>query len=262
MIFATYCAATLTALSPAFLQDSGSQPGQDLSVTVLDTRDLAEIFGDQIDRTMNSLCAMVGAGCASLADGVYAVGATPGQAEAIHEVLDGMRELHDNRYDTELVMIGMTGLDLPNIGSSLTLTGDAAARVRHSIREGASVGFDASTTINYIADLQPVVSDSAVGYAPGIEQVLSGLQAEVSISSTLGGIELSLRGSVTDVSVADVNLNLLGGDSLLLQVPTVSSRSIAGSQKLQFGELTVVSVLSGFEPGESIVIAVRVSELP
>lgn len=251
---------------PASIDDAtqprSNQPA-DAGVSLIDVRDLAGPLGQsdrELHNTMMALAEMVGAIAARVGDGVFAVRATPDQVASLTSTLDALRDMHRGHFVVDLVVLRHEGSDAPAIGARAPENAVPEARFRVAVREGVSASLEVGSTIDYISKWQPVVSDSSVGYDVTIGQVGAGLRATLSLAGVEGGVEIALTGSLARVQLAEHQLALLDDRSLPVQVPTTTTRSISAAQRVGMGELLVVNVVSGFEEGESIVVAVRVGE--
>ncbi len=129
------------------------------------------------------------------------------------------------------------------------------------VGEGDNAFVRAMESETYISGYQPVVSDSAVAYDPGTDEMETGVEMEITVEGAGDdAVEISLEGRIAKGEVRSQTLKL-GDSSLPIGLPFVRDRNIEADITLPTSDTpTVVASLPGFELGTRLVIAVQVAD--
>lgn len=213
--------------------------------------------------TVASLARLVSMQAEIVTDGVYAIAGSAAAHAQFAETLDQLRGLESEHFTVDLRILTITADEPPAIGSTMTTQSGATInhRVLAAVKQRSAVSFAVQTETTYIQGWSPVVSDSAIGYQSNVDEVTSGLEAEVTIDDRLGnGVRIVVRGGVSEADVV-VSREPLTGDGLTIGLPIVTTRSFDSVASAMFNTPTVVASMTGFEPGEHLVAVVTVRTL-
>lgn len=294
----TVLAAASTSLAArCVVQPVGGEEGaSEPTLRLYDVRDLAVAMaqppseegdgddGEPLDLMLDRIASPLVHDYYKLADGLFTITADHAAHETLIRLLNDVRDLYREPYEIELVHYAVAAADSPLIGSGAVPVDDGSlTRLRQVAIHRVAAALRSTASHAYVADWQPVVADSAVGYDPEVHLVEDGLQLEATVGSDHAAdhanrddrIHLSLSGTIAQafielIPVPVATASAVGetasgpaeaGQPLALGLPNVMTRDVRADLDLPLNRLTVVSVVEGFEPGQSIVIAAAVRRL-
>lgn len=191
-----------------------------------------------------------------LADGVFTVIGEEGAQSEFISLLEQVRKLYRGQYEVEIACYSAAAP--PEIGTAAKLD-SASIRVRQAVSRRQETRIEAARTILYIAKWQPVVADNSVAYDAQTERMTAGLQVRILVGAgpDLGdSVDVRIRGEVSDVSMKELTVPLLGDgkNGLPVQLPTLTMRTINADGRIG-REPRVIGVVPGLKEGEVLVIA-------
>lgn len=235
------------------------------------------------DLVVSRLCEQLSLQKEALVEGVYLITGEDAQHEQFVKLLEDVRSLYQGAYELEILVYPAPAAQAPAIGSDAEPQ-SVTIRTRQVIGRRVESRIAVTEEISYIRDWQPVVGNESVGYDPDPGTVTKGLRLIV----TAGGVEhaapeparrtgrpaseadapqsvvsLRLSGSLTDAVVEKQSSPLapLSGGSLELGLPRLSTRTIESDLRIVPGRTTVLAVVPGTKPGDTLVIAGTLREL-
>ncbi len=218
-----------------------------------------------VDQLMDRLCNALAVNCTPLLAGVYGVEADDAEHTQVLQMLEEIRALYGERYEVEIVYFMVDAEQAPAIGDPATPAGPLH-RCRLVVTRRTPTPLTTVTVQSYISDLQPVVAQNAVAYDPLTERAADGLEASILVGAGKdegNATSIQVIGKLRRVSMGKMSGPVLSGDpsGLQIELPAVSVRSIQSHLRVEYGKLTVLSVLDGFDAGQSFVIAASARRL-
>jgi hypothetical protein len=232
----------LSALGAA-LSSPGTPPGQI-------ERQLVAAISDSFDVLVSPI-----------SNSVFMIGAGPETHTRIEALLGQIRSSTAERFKVQLVTLTLPADKAAPVGSELTYaSSNVGTRIDHIVQLRGRAAFESLQSQTYIADWQPIVGTDSVGYQPQSKVATSGVEAMVVIGGVdEESVEIRLEGQVSQTSITSVDLPLAqGGAKLTIGLPQREQRSIHAEAKVRMGAPTVLSVSSGFKPGEVILSIMKV----
>lgn len=255
-------------LTAALVAAAPDRPGfaeAEPELRLFDIRDMASSLYQHGDGTGSTLMMTTGAALSlrvmPVAEGVFAVQGDSDALDALDNVLQGLREMTDGRYQVELVASAFNATEAPTMGESLPASGRAMTRIQHIVQRRTETDLQSLESTSYIRTWQPIVSEQTVGYEGQIESIDHGLNASVTVgaSDERERVAVTVTGEYSHATITQVEQPVLSSQAQLTYgLPHVAMRSIAATLSVQPGVPTVISIVDGFTSGEVIAIAVRV----
>ena len=225
------------------------------------------IFEDKggVDKVIEDLCDALGPHVyARLAAGVYVVEAGETEHALIVQMLEGIRGMYAEQYEVEIIWFSVESDQALSVGSEANPT-DPPHRHRLVAPRRTPTPLTRVSLHKYVAGLQPVVAQSAAAYDVQTRSIVAGLQATILVGAGKEDAEttsIRISGDLREVAMGKTSAPITHeGAELQVELPVVSVRSIQSNMRVEFGKLTVLSVVDGFEDGECFVIAVSVRKL-
>jgi hypothetical protein len=217
---------------------------------------------------------LLGVRTAFLSDGRYAISATPDDHTRLEAFLSQIRSsvdadrndanAHDDHSYTVRILAAVAAEhSAPSVGDRFPTSNiEVLFAPMITVNGGDRASVSAMESETYIAEYQPVVSNNAVAYDPGTDEMETGVEMEITVDGAGddGAVEISLEGRIARGEVRQQTLKL-GDSSLPIGLPFVRDRNIEADITLPTSDTpTVVASLPGFEPGTRLVIAVQVAD--
>jgi hypothetical protein len=180
-------------------------------------------------------------------------------------MLESIRELYRETYAVELILSRSPSEHAPAIGAEVKL--EKPEYRQHFVVTRRTPTPIAMHSINtFLSGVEPVVAQGAVAYQSVDSAVSDGLDVTVLVGvngDNQHGTTLQLSGELRKVSWPENLSEATPVDTtpLKLRFPIVSVRSVQSRLDVKYEKPTVLSVLAGFEAGESIVITALVRKL-
>lgn len=218
-----------------------------------------------VDRLMDRLCNALAVNCTPLLAGVYGVEADDAEHTQVLQMLKEIRTLHAERYGVEIVHFMVKADEAPAVGDPVTPAGPLH-RSRFVVTRRTPTPLATVTVQPFVSDLQPVVAENAVAYDPLTERAADGLEVSILVGAGKdeeNATSIQVIGDLRRVSMGKMSGPLVGGDpsGLQIELPAVSVRSIQSHIRVEYGKLTTLSVLDGFDAGQCFVLAASVQNL-
>ncbi|MBL8762663.1 MAG: hypothetical protein JNM07_00150 [Phycisphaerae bacterium] len=245
------------------------QPDETEEVRVYDCRDF-EMFlppVPEVNVTEQMLARLANASGVSvepISGAIVSVVATPAGHTAFARLLADVRKLHDV-FQVELIVFRMPKGEAPALGAPAAPQ-NVVVRTSQTVQRMRAASIESVTQRTYLSGWQPVVGQQASGYESRTEKIEEGFRTIVFIGAGPESAErsrVSLRGRVSGVHFQDVQAPLVDrkGGELLVQLPSVVSRTFDTDMSLPFGKATVVAVLDAENEEESLVVACAVKRM-
>ncbi|MBL8999917.1 MAG: hypothetical protein JNK25_02130 [Phycisphaerae bacterium] len=201
----------------------------------------------------------------SIADGVFLISGEKSGHEQFVQLLESVRAVYTSTCTVEIsvVVVPSSGA-VPALGSAhVPGSGDKVfRRVGGTVPRKVGTALESTDAISFLAAWTPVVGQNAMGYDAQTALVKEGLSVTVTPGAESGGgTSLRVTGAVCAVSDDSIASPLMGAGpqgSLHIGLPTIRTRDIVVTTSVPTGRPTVVGVLSGFSPDETIVLVATV----
>jgi hypothetical protein len=220
---------------------------------------------ESVDAMMKRLCDEMGVVYAVLFSGVYGIVAEETEHATLQVMLESVRGLYVGRYAVELLWYTVAPDQTPTIGD-VVQPAEATHRHRLVATRRTLVELVEVTQHTILAGQGPVVAQSAVGYQPSTESVESGLRLSLIVGAdkeTDATTTILVAGDLRRVVPDRMSGKLLGAmtQNIGIELPEIRVRSIHSNIRIEFGKLTALSVLDGFDEGGCIVVSASVQKL-
>ncbi|MBX3368070.1 MAG: hypothetical protein KF912_12230 [Phycisphaeraceae bacterium] len=206
-----------------------------------------------------------GLAASRLQSGVYLVtGAQPAHEQFVL-ALDALRATNGDRYIVRLEAQSVVVDNVPSPGDPApAMSGGPIFRSYQTINARAESVVQAMATDQYVSGWVPVVSESAVGYQVQYSRAENGFAGQVTVGAgeaSDGSVMIQLTGVAVQSDISTMMIKL-SGDELPLNMVHRQERSINSSIVAPIGQRVVLTSVSGFEPGSTIIISASVSPAP
>ncbi len=221
--------------------------------------------GKNVDDLLSRVCLAMSADCTRLVAGVYGIEAEENDHVRVHGLLEGLRDLHDERYAVELLLFRTCADQALAVGSETQVPTPA---YRHAFvvsrRTPSRVAVLSQTA--FVSGASPVVATDAVGYELEKTAVDEGLDVSVFVGGNgddKDGTSIEVTGALRNVSWPKeaAELKTAEGAQIPMRFPLVSVRSVQSHLQIKYGKPVVLSVLAGFEEGQALVLAGSIRKL-
>lgn len=222
---------------------------------------------DQPDQTdvVLEIAGVSGLAASRLQNGVYLVSGAQPAHEQFVVALDALRATSGERYIVRIEAQSVVMDAIPSPGDPApTMTGGPLFRSYQTINARAESVVQAMATDQYVSGWVPVVSDSAVGYQVQYSRAENGFTGEVTVGAgeaADGSVSIQLSGLAVKSDISTMKI-VLSGDELPLSTVRRQERNINSSVVAPIGQRVVLSSVSGFEPGSTIIISASVTPAP
>ena len=218
-----------------------------------------------VDNVMEDLCdALDLSQYARLVAGVYVVEAEETEHALIVQMLEGIRGMYAEQYEVEIIWFSVASDQAPSAGSEASPV-DPPHRHRLVAPRRTPTPLTRVSLHTYVAGLQPVVAQSAAAYDVQTRSIADGLQATILVGAgkeDAGSTSIQISGDLRSVTMGKTSAPITyAGSELRVDLPIVSVRSIQTNRDIEFGRLTVLTVVDDFEDGQCVVIAASVRKL-
>lgn len=225
----------------------------------------AEEPGKNVAELMDRICGALNVPCTRLVDGVYGIEAEENSHAHLQSMLEGLRDLHRERYAVELVLFKSSADEAPGIGDE-TKPINCMHRQRTVIARRTPTRVAIVSEKTYQSGITPVVATGVVGYAPEATRVDDGLAVTLVVGAdaeTADGTSIKVSGDLRQVTWPDEAAapKTTDASAMPLQHPLVSVRSVQSHLQIKYGKLIVLGVAAGFEEGKCFVLAASVRKL-
>lgn len=263
--------ATMSGPAPAPAPElnlliADAQPKGQAIQRVYDLRDLSAILDEgRLEDIVIRMAEAVGAHGEPLDAGLFIVQAEQDTLDSFDSLLESVRALYARSYTLEVRVSQIDLDDAPAIGDPLPEGAKTLLLTRQGATRRVATSVQSLLYQSYVSDVQPVVSDSAVGYDPTIAEISSGLSASVVVGagpedaqSTL----VTIRGSLVRGAITNVKLHAETGNPVQelpdVALPTRQERTLNATTRVQFGQPITACVVAGFEDGTASVVSIVV----
>ena len=174
--------------------------------------------------------------------------------------------MYDEQYAVELTVFNRPSSDAPRLGDAAEWS-DPLARQQIVAKRRTPTRVQAVREHRYVAELDPTVAESSVGYLAVTGTVPEGLAVTVLVGAgpeDASRTSLKIVGELTDVEMGrrvGPDGGTMGTGGWAVDLPIVDRRTIDSSMPIQFARSTVVSVVPGFEDGAIIAVVARVEKI-
>ncbi len=261
------------ALRQAAIERHNMMMQQQMVQNEIRVYDLGDVLGDEPARTIRAFEALLGGVLiAGVGGDRYAVNARPDEHERFEALLAQLQQGADDeeadaddtdRTYTVRILAGIApDADAPSVGDRFPRSGiEVLFAPQITVNSGDTASVSALETETYIAGYQPVVSNNAVAYDAGTDEMQTGVEMEITVEDDGDdAVEINLEGRIATGEVREQTLKL-GDSSLPIGLPFVRDRNIEARITLPATDgPTIVASLPGFEPGTRLIIAVHVAD--
>lgn len=218
-----------------------------------------------VDELMDRLCGALGVNRTALFPGVYGIEADEETHTTLLSMLEQVRRLYAERYEVEVLWFAASPDQTPSIGDPVVPV-EPVHRHRFVVARRAPTQLAQVSRHAYVYSIQPVVAQQAVGYGPEVKREEGGLRLSIWVgagSETETATSIQVRGELRRVSMGKLSGPLITDveQSMGIELPEVSVRSIQSNVAVEYGELTTLAVVDGFDDGGGIVLAASVRKL-
>ena len=258
--------ALLAACPFAVAQEQEEEPAV---LRIVDVRDLKATLlvgqGMETDNLLFHLGGANGINVEELAPGILSFWGTEAQQAGFAHQLRLVGALYAERYEVELACIALGDRQVPRLGAVVELE-EPRFHTKQIVTRRQPTEVKAVTTHTYVAELRVITGDNAVGYEPRTRVVDEGLSLGLVIGAgeeNARGTPLEARGELTWVSFSRMSTALPGrpDDPPSIVLPSVTRRTIQSAMRIEFGKLTAIAVVAGYEDSGPIVVAAAVRKL-
>lgn len=228
--------------------------------------------GDGIDALMSRLCDTLGMSRKRLFDGVYGVEGDADQHARVLGMLEEIRAMFDERYAVEIAWFTTPSEGAPAIGDAVVFPDAGGHRHRIVVTRRTPTPLIRVTETTFVSDIQAIVATEAVAFDPEVTAVADGLRLSILVGAgkqTKSATGIRIAGSLNHVTLDRQSTRIsgqgaapaVGVSTMGIDLPVVAVRSIRSDLFIDYGRLTVLGVVDGFDVGQAIIIAASVRRL-
>ncbi len=232
----------------------------------------ADTISDGVDALMTRLCDTLGLSRKRLFDGVYGIQGAADEHAQILGMLEDVRALFDERYAVDIGWFATPTNVIPAIGDTVAFPESGGYRHRIVVTRRTPTPLVRVTESAHVSDIQAIVATQAVAYDPDVSTVSDGLRLSILVGAgkqSSSATWIRITGSLNHVTLDRKSTRMssqgtapaIDVPTMGIELPSVSIRSIRSDLLVDYGRLTVLGVVDGFEAGQSIVMAASVRTL-
>jgi len=218
-----------------------------------------------VDELMNQICGAMNLKCTRLLAGVYGIEAEDAEHGRVQNMLERLRDIYRERYSVELLVFRAPTAQAPALGAE-TPPADPIYVDRFVVSRRTPTRAAILSQNTFVSGVSPVVAQSAAAYAFEKTHVDDGLDVSVLVGADnedKDGTSIQVVGELQKVSWPEeaTELRVTEGGPIHLKFPVVNVRSVQCHLQIKYGKLVVLGSLTGFNEGESVVVAASVRKL-
>jgi hypothetical protein len=225
----------------------------------------ARTDGENVEEMLDRVCDAFAIGCTPLTPGIYGIEAQDADHARLQLLLQGLRDLYQDRYAVQFFVYRSPVERAPRIGDEAPaikpvqchqfVTSRRTPTRLHILAQSA-----------FVSGVTPVVAQSVSAFEPKTTAIHDGLDLSVLVGANGNdeeGTTLGIVGEMKRVTWPKqaVDDSPFGPAEVRLRFPLIDVRTIQSNLHVKFDKAVVVSVSAGYDEGECFILAASIRKL-